>query len=114
MQASLKHPEENINWNRSAQMGAVGLTIAGPLGFAFILWMQNHIMPQSPASRLAITTKITLDQVLGCIVWQAALFALDRSYRQSAGDAWNKMKVSLRRECNGVDEGKRGAARKRA
>lgn len=109
MQASLRRPEENINWNRSALMGGVGLTIAGPLGFAFIVWMQNHIMPQSPASRLAITTKITLDQVLGCIIWQAALLALDESYRQSAGDAWNKMKASLRVNCEGVVANKKRA-----
>lgn len=35
-------------------------------------------------SRLAITTKVTLDQVLGCIMWQSALMAINEPYRDAA------------------------------
>lgn len=81
-----------LDWQRSAKMGAIGLTVAGPVGFGFILWMEGNIMTAAPASRLAVSTKITLDQVLGCIIWQAALMALDQDYRKGAQNVWNKIR----------------------
>lgn len=65
-------------------MGTAGIVAAGPLGYLFIVWMEANVMPQTPTSRLAITTKVTLDQVLGGLLWQAALLSINESYRAAA------------------------------
>lgn len=41
-------------------------------------------------SRLAVTTKVTLDQLLGGILWQAALLSINEPYRKAAVDLWNR------------------------
>ena len=37
-----------LDWRRSAAMGAAGLVAAGPLGYAFIVWMEGNIMTAAP------------------------------------------------------------------
>lgn len=47
-QLATRRSDEPYNWPRTAAMGTAGLAVAGPLGFLFIIWMEGHIMPQTP------------------------------------------------------------------
>jgi hypothetical protein len=49
-----------------------------------------------PRSRLAITTKVTLDQVLGGIMWQAALLAINEPYRNAALDLAGRVRADVK------------------
>lgn len=46
--------------------------------------------PPLLCSRLAITTKLTLDQVLGGLLWQAALLSISEQYRGAALGVWQR------------------------
>lgn len=85
-QLATRREGEAYDWNRTLLMGGAGVAVAGPLGFLLIVWMEGHILPQSPTSRLAITSKVTLDQVLGGLLWQAALLSIHEPYRAAAMD----------------------------
>lgn len=37
-----------LDWRRAGLMGAAGLAVAGPVGYAFILWMEGNIMTSAP------------------------------------------------------------------
>ena len=132
-----------MDWRRAAAMGGAGLAVAGPLGYAFILWMEGNLMTAAPhgcggggggggggnkrdsstlcfdcgpcpflpyhssvslyscsccchlCSRLALATKLTLDQVLGLALWHAALAALHEPHRQ----ACQQLLVPQRQPC---------------
>ena len=73
-------------------MGTAGLCLAGPLGYGLIVWMEGHIMTSAPLSGLAITTKVTLDQIFGGILWQLALISINEPYRKAAGRVLQKGK----------------------
>jgi hypothetical protein len=60
----------------------------------FLLFKKNIF----PCSRLAITTKVTLDQVLGCIMWQSALMAINEPYRESAVNLCKKVGENFKKE----------------
>ena len=47
-------------------------------------------------SRLAMTTKVTLDQVLGGIIWQAALLSINEPYRAAALDLYKKVAKNVK------------------
>ncbi|GAB4817567.1 hypothetical protein N2152v2_004613 [Parachlorella kessleri] len=72
------------DYPRTAKMAVAGWVAAGPLGYFFLMWMERNIMPHAAASRLAVTTKFTLDQVLGCALWHAALLSIHEPYRKAA------------------------------
>ena len=86
-QSAMRRPGEAYDWPRTAAMGAVGLGAAGPLGYAFLGWMEGAVLPSAPASGAAVATKIVLDQVLGGILWQAAAIAISERYRGAAAAA---------------------------
>lgn len=46
-------------------------------------------------SKLALTTKFTLDQVLGCALWHAALMAAHEPYRVAAAGLVGKAQQAL-------------------
>ncbi|KAI3433321.1 hypothetical protein D9Q98_003139 [Chlorella vulgaris] len=72
-----------LDWRRTAAMGAAGLAVGGPVGYYFIMWMERNIMTSAPHSKLALTVKVTLDQVLGFALWHAALAAINEPHRQT-------------------------------
>jgi hypothetical protein len=86
-QSAMRRPGEAYDWPRTAAMGAAGLVAAGPLGYAFLGWMEGAVLPSAPASGAAVATKIVLDQVLGGILWQAAAIAISERYRGAAAAA---------------------------
>ena len=45
---------------------------------------------------MAITTKVTLDQVLGGILWQAALLSIHEPYREAALNLWSRVERDLK------------------
>lgn len=47
-------------------------------------------------SRLAITTKVTLDQVLGGVLWQVALLSIHEPYRAAALNVWKKIEKDVK------------------
>ncbi len=63
-------------------------------------------------SRLAITTKIVLDQVLGGVLWHAALMAVHEPYREAAVGLWERATKSGKEGAQVLPAANR-AARKR-
>jgi len=53
--------EEPYDWGRTAKMGALGATVAGPLGLWFFRWMNHNLL--IPHSGLSMGVKVLLDQV---------------------------------------------------
>lgn len=96
-QLATRREGEPYDWPRTVAMGGAGVGIAGPLGFFLIVWMESNIMPTAPTSRLAMTTKLTLDQVLGGILWQAALLTINEPYRAAALDLWRRFNVDVKK-----------------
>lgn len=80
-QVASRSKGEPYDWPRTAKMAAAGWVVAGPLGHLALSWM-NLAWPVN--SRLVVTTKITVDQVLGCALWHAALLAAHEPYRKAA------------------------------
>jgi hypothetical protein len=66
---------------RTAKMGLLGAAVAAPLGLAFLRYLDGVIMPAAPTSAAALGIKLTLDQVLGCALWQCAFLAVHEPYR---------------------------------
>lgn len=83
---------QEYDWPRTIAMGTAGLCLAGPLGYGLIVWMEGNIMTSAPLSGLAITTKVTLDQVFGGILWQLALISINEPYRKAATGVLQKGK----------------------
>eukprot|EP00200_Dunaliella_tertiolecta_P004753 CAMPEP_0202354310 /NCGR_PEP_ID=MMETSP1126-20121109/9688_1 /ASSEMBLY_ACC=CAM_ASM_000457 /TAXON_ID=3047 /ORGANISM="Dunaliella tertiolecta, Strain CCMP1320" /LENGTH=184 /DNA_ID=CAMNT_0048946765 /DNA_START=24 /DNA_END=579 /DNA_ORIENTATION=+ len=75
---------EAYDFGRTAKMGALGAAFAGPIGLWFFRWMNANLLTQGPAG-LAMGVKLVLDQVLGCILWQAAFLSIHEPYREAAG-----------------------------
>lgn len=73
----------SYDYGRTVKMGTIGLVMAGPVGLAFLRWMETWVMPATPYSVAALSIKFTLDQVLGCAIWQAALLSIHKPYRQA-------------------------------
>ena len=44
-----------------------------------------------------MTTKLTLDQVLGGILWQAALLSVNEPYRAAALDLWKRFNADIKK-----------------
>lgn len=82
-QLGTRKPGLKYDWPRTAKMAVAGWVAAGPLGYLFLLWMEKNILPKTPASRLAVSVKFSLDQVLGCVLWQAALLTISEPYRRA-------------------------------
>lgn len=68
---------------RTAKMGALGAAVAAPIGLAFLRYLDGVILPATPSSAAALSIKLTLDQVLGCALWQCAFLAVHEPYRQA-------------------------------
>lgn len=63
-------------------MAVAGGAVAGPVGLWWLQALNSSILPG--ASGVALTGKFVLDQVLGCLIWQASLISIDREYRDAA------------------------------
>lgn len=68
----------------TAMMAGLGLCLAGPAGLAFMRWMDFTILPGHPHSPVTIAVKFVLDQVWGCVLWQASYLSISKPYRQAA------------------------------
>jgi len=69
---------------KTVAMAAVGAGIAAPTGLALYRWMDAAW----PSAMLAVAAgKFTLDQAVGCIIWQAAYCAIpsNSAYRAMIG-----------------------------
>lgn len=62
----------------TAAMAATGAVVAAPVGLALYRWM-DLVWPGT--SWLLAAGKFTLDQVVGCVIWQAAYISICESYR---------------------------------
>lgn len=62
-------------------MAVVGGALAAPLGLGLYRWM-DAVWPA--AGFLVASCKFTLDQVVGCMLWQAAYLTISPHYRQMA------------------------------
>lgn len=81
-----KHRQRWYKPHLTATMAALGLVVAGPAGLAFLRWMDLSILPSHPHSPVALGVKFVLDQVLGCVLWQASYLTICAPYRQMAVD----------------------------
>jgi hypothetical protein len=66
---------------RTAKMGALGAAVAAPIGLVFLRYLDGVILPATPHSPAALGIKLTMDQVLGCALWQCAFLAVHEPYR---------------------------------
>lgn len=66
---------DNYDPKRTLAMAAVGAVLAGPLGLAFLRWLDVV----SPAAT-PLAAKLALEQVLGCAIWQAAYCVVHPPY----------------------------------
>lgn len=63
---------------KSVKMAGVGGVVAAPVGLFLYRWM-DAVWPG--AGLIAGAAKFTADQVVGCIIWQAAYLTISESYR---------------------------------
>lgn len=63
---------------KSIKMAGVGGVLAAPVGLALYRWM-DVVWPGS--GLVAGAAKFTADQVVGCIIWQAAYLSISEPYR---------------------------------
>jgi hypothetical protein len=66
--------------NKTLAMAGVGACVGAPLSLALYAHM-DALMPG--ASLLLAAGKFTLDQIVGCVVWQAAYMAISEPYRRT-------------------------------
>lgn len=71
-----KHGAYAYSVSRTAKMALLGAVIAGPVGLAFLRALEPVVLPHAPASAAALGIKFTLDQALGCVLWQACQLAV--------------------------------------
>jgi hypothetical protein len=86
---------------KTAAMAAAGAAVAAPVGLGLYRWM-DAAWPS--AMFLVAAGKFTLDQVVGCAIWQAAYCAIPSNgwYRDMLGGL-------LASAAGGVDAGVRDA-----
>lgn len=72
------------DFHKTGQMALVGATVAAPVGLGFLRWLDLAVFSAGPNSAFALTAKFILDQVLGCLIWQAAYLSISEPYRQGA------------------------------
>eukprot|EP00879_Flechtneria_rotunda_P000996 GHRR01001130.1.p1 GENE.GHRR01001130.1~~GHRR01001130.1.p1 ORF type:complete len:164 (+),score=10.13 GHRR01001130.1:275-766(+) len=75
-----KHNLSNHDWSKTALMACCGAFVGAPLSLALYHYM-DAIAPG--ASFLLTAGKFTLDQVVGCVAWQAAYLTISQPYKQS-------------------------------
>lgn len=63
---------------KTVKMGVTGGALAAPAGLALYRWM-DAVWPGS--GLIAGAAKFTADQVVGCIIWQAAYLSISEPYR---------------------------------
>ncbi|KIZ00919.1 hypothetical protein MNEG_7044 [Monoraphidium neglectum] len=82
-------------------MAAAGAAVAAPVGIGMYAWM-DAAWPSSAAAVAA--GKFTLDQIVGCAIWQAAYCSLP-------GNEWYRdmLTGAARSAAGGVDGGVRDA-----
>eukprot|EP00887_Chlorella_sp_A99_P005519 scaffold1.g5519.t1 len=86
---------QRVDAARTGKMGAAGLVAAGPVGYAFILLME---LVNPSHSKLALATKVTLDQVLGFVIWHASLAAIHAPHREALAALGDRAVAPLRRQ----------------
>eukprot|EP00884_Botryococcus_braunii_P021608 jgi/Botrbrau1/8130/Bobra.0308s0022.1 len=72
------------SWSRIQKMFVLGAVVAAPVQFAGLQWMDKNIMPNESHSKRAAIIKFTLDNVIGCTLWQAVMISIDQEYRRGA------------------------------
>eukprot|EP00878_Enallax_costatus_P000730 GHUV01000843.1.p1 GENE.GHUV01000843.1~~GHUV01000843.1.p1 ORF type:complete len:174 (+),score=15.03 GHUV01000843.1:194-715(+) len=73
-----RHDFSQHDLSKTAMMGGVGAFVGAPLSLILYRAM-DAVLPG--ASFLLAAGKFTLDQVVGCILWQAAYLAISEPYR---------------------------------
>jgi hypothetical protein len=77
---------------KTAMMAGVGATVAAPVG----LLLYRAMDAAWPGTGLLLATgKFTLDQVVGCILWQLAYLSISEPYRQAACELLSRHNVVL-------------------
>lgn len=66
---------------KTALMAGVGGSVAAPVGLVLYRWM-DIAWPGSGV--LLAAGKFTLDQVVGCLLWQVAYLTISEPYREAA------------------------------
>lgn len=65
---------------RGAGMATLGAGVAGPIGLAFLRFLDGKVALGSPL--LTNSATFVLDQALGCLLWQAAFATVHAPQRQ--------------------------------
>lgn len=89
------------DFRKTAAMAAAGAAVAAPVGLGLYRWMDAAW----PSAALAVATgKFTLDQIVGCAIWQAA-------YCSIPGNDWYRemLCAAAANAYSGVDGGVRDA-----
>lgn len=64
--------------SKTAAMFGCGAVLAAPVGLGLLRWL-DVVWPSMHV--LAISTKLTIDQIVGCLIWQCAYCSICESYR---------------------------------
>lgn len=86
-----KHNLAKHDLNKTGLMAAVGGAVGAPVSVALYAWMDTI----SPGTGMAVmAAKFAVDQVVGCVLWQAAYMCISEPYRrtfsQFAADKWQQ------------------------
>jgi hypothetical protein len=72
------------DFSKTAQMALVGASVAAPIGLGLLRVLDISLFSCNPHTAFALSSKFLLDQVLGCLIWQAAYISISESYRRGA------------------------------
>lgn len=92
----------SYEWTRGAKMAAVGCLIAAPIGLGLLRWMDANVMTSNPNGLAAVSVKFTLDQVVGCILWQVAYCTIHPPYREALGQLLQSVQQDFEERSAGV------------
>lgn len=76
--------KDQYRYHRSVLMFTAGACVAAPVLLVFNRWMDAHLLPQAAGAPALQAAKFLLDQIVGCLFWQAAYLSIVPSYRASA------------------------------
>lgn len=88
----MNRPQEQpfqYDYIRGASMAGLGATVAGPIGLAFVRYLDGRVALGSPL--LTNSATFVLDQALGCLLWQAAFLVVSGKQRQAVADYLNSV-----------------------
>lgn len=90
MNAPQRHQRmQSHDWSRTAKMALVGGVLAAPVLLGFMRGLDSTVFAANPNSPVAHTLKFVLDQIVGCVIWQAAYCTIHPPYKRGLVQFFN-------------------------